>query len=76
MHDAHASDPDTRATRADAPWWRTLAGAARLAVGVPDYDRYVAHRRAHHPDAPIPSYEEFFRERQAARYQRGSSRCC
>ena len=29
------------------------AKAARLMVGVPDYETYVAHRRAKHPDQPI-----------------------
>ena len=55
---------------------RGLLRSARLAVGVPDYDSYVAHRRAHHPGEPMMSYAEFFRERQASRYRRGSSRCC
>ena len=55
---------------------RGLLRSARLAVGVPDYDNYIAHRRAHHPGEPVMSYPEFFRERQASRYRRGSSRCC
>ena len=42
--------------------------AARLMVGVPDYDTYVQHRRTNHPDQPIMTYEEFFIERQEARY--------
>jgi uncharacterized short protein YbdD (DUF466 family) len=37
-------------------------------AGVPDYEVYIAHRRAHHPVEPIMSYPEFFRERQQARY--------
>ena len=41
---------------------------ARLMVGIPDYDTYVAHRKAHHPGEPVMSYVEFFRERQNARY--------
>ena len=56
-----------------------LGQAARLMVGVPDYDTYVAHLRATHPELPIMSYEEFFRERQDARYGGGSNggfRCC
>jgi uncharacterized short protein YbdD (DUF466 family) len=53
-----------------------LAQTARLAVGVPDYSRYVEHQRSHHPDQPVMSYKEFFRERQASRYRKGSSRCC
>ncbi|HEY4855329.1 MAG TPA: YbdD/YjiX family protein, partial [Xanthobacteraceae bacterium] len=40
---------------------------------------YVAHMRANHPDAPIMSYVEFFRERQQARYAVSKGRlrgCC
>jgi uncharacterized short protein YbdD (DUF466 family) len=40
---------------------------ARLMVGVPDYQTYVVHRQTQHPGLPVMSYEEFFRERQAAR---------
>lgn len=52
---------------------------ARLMVGVPDYPTYVMHRQTQHPGQPIMSYEEFFRERQAARYAVGKGRfkgCC
>ncbi len=53
--------------------------AARLMVGVPDYDTYVRHRQINHPDKPIMTYEEFFVERQNARYSVGKGRfrgCC
>ncbi|NMG74747.1 CstA-like transporter-associated (seleno)protein [Aromatoleum diolicum] len=53
-----------------------LGQAARLMVGLPDYDTYVAHVKATHPDRPVMSYEEFFRERQEARYGGGTGRCC
>ena len=53
-----------------------LGQAARLMVGLPDYDTYVAHMKTTHPDRPVMSYEEFFRERQEARYGGGSGRCC
>jgi uncharacterized short protein YbdD (DUF466 family) len=62
---------------AAAAYWTTRA--ARLMVGVPDYETYVAHRRAKHPNEPIMSYVEFFRERQQARYAVGKGRfrgCC
>jgi uncharacterized short protein YbdD (DUF466 family) len=52
---------------------------ARLMVGVPDYDTYVAHRQATHADQPIMTYQEFFRERQEARYAVSKGRfhgCC
>jgi uncharacterized short protein YbdD (DUF466 family) len=52
---------------------------ARLMVGVPDYKTYVAHTAVTHPDKTAMSYEEFFRERQTARYAIGKGRfrgCC
>jgi uncharacterized short protein YbdD (DUF466 family) len=52
---------------------------ARLMVGVPDYPTYVAHRRTTHPDKPVMTYQEFFRERQDARYTVSKGRfrgCC
>jgi uncharacterized short protein YbdD (DUF466 family) len=36
--------------------------AARLMVGVPDYEAYVAHRKERHPGEPVMSCAEFFRE--------------
>lgn len=56
-----------------------LAKTARLMIGLPDYDAYVAHRHSKHPGEPVMSYEDFFRERQASRYGEGGtkiSRCC
>ncbi|MDX9873611.1 MAG: CstA-like transporter-associated (seleno)protein [Spongiibacteraceae bacterium] len=58
---------------------RLLRQAAHLMVGQPDYDTYVAHMRAQHPDREPMSYEAFFRERQQARYGGGKGRpvrCC
>jgi len=52
---------------------------ARLMVGFPDYDTYVAHIRKTHPDQTPMTYPEFFRERQLARYGadgRRGFRCC
>lgn len=53
--------------------------AARLMVGVPDYETYVRHCQVQHPGQPIMTYEEFFRERQQARYAVSKGRfrgCC
>jgi uncharacterized short protein YbdD (DUF466 family) len=59
--------------------WARAVQTARLMVGIPDYDAYVAHRRAHHPTEPVMNYAEFFRERQRARYACEKGRfkgCC
>ena len=54
-----------------------LGKAARLMVGMPDYDTYVQHMHLNHPDQPVMSYEDFFRERQEARYGgKGQVKCC
>lgn len=57
---------------------RHLRQSLRLMVGVPDYEVYVEHMRSAHSGKPIMSYEEFFRERQEARYGRSGKviRCC
>jgi uncharacterized short protein YbdD (DUF466 family) len=55
------------------------AQTARLMVGIPNYEAYVEHRRTRHPGKPIMTYEEFFRERQNARYAVGKGNfrgCC
>lgn len=56
--------------------WKWAVQTARLCCGVPDYDVYVQHLKRHHPERKIPSYEEFFHERQAARYKGTGGRCC
>lgn len=56
-----------------------LRHAARMLIGLPDYDNYVQHMRRCHPEQPVMSYETFFRERQQARYGgngKGGMRCC
>jgi uncharacterized short protein YbdD (DUF466 family) len=57
---------------------RYLSQSLRLMIGVPDYGTYLRHPRAQHPDAAPMSYEEFFRERQQARYggKGRMGRCC
>lgn len=55
--------------------WRNATQAARLAVGIPDYEAYAAHMRSHHQREPMDR-ETFFRERMTARYGKGRSRCC
>jgi uncharacterized short protein YbdD (DUF466 family) len=56
--------------------WKRAVQTARLCCGVPDYDAYVQHLREQHPERAVPSYKEFFRERQVARYRGTGGRCC
>jgi uncharacterized short protein YbdD (DUF466 family) len=69
-------DRSRNAARTTAYWTKRTA---RLMIGVPDYETYVAHRRENHPEEPIMTYVEFFRERQQARYAVSKGRlrgCC
>ncbi|MFD5147539.1 YbdD/YjiX family protein [Streptomyces sp. NPDC058401] len=61
---------------------RHVLGRARFFVrefsGEAAYDHYVAHARAHDPDAAVPSRREFERARTDAREgdPRTGFRCC
>lgn len=52
------------------------ACVVRRVIGVPDYDRYVAHVRANHPGSEPMSREEFVRQRLVDKYTRPGNRCC
>jgi uncharacterized short protein YbdD (DUF466 family) len=58
---------------------KCLGQCMQLMVGIPDYDTYVAHVTRTHPEQVPMTYQEFFRERQAARYGGSGARgirCC
>jgi uncharacterized short protein YbdD (DUF466 family) len=57
---------------------RYLGQSMRLMVGMPEYSTYVSHMEETHPDQTRMTYEEFFRERQEARYGGAGKRggCC
>jgi uncharacterized short protein YbdD (DUF466 family) len=52
------------------------ANVVRRIIGVPDYDRYVAHARTHHPGCALMTREEFIQQRLVDKYSRPGSRCC
>jgi len=56
--------------------WRDTANVISRVIGVPDYDRYLAHLAARHPGAKPMSRDEFIRQRQIDRYSKPGSRCC
>ena len=53
-----------------------IARVVRFIIGVPDYERYLAHLEAVHPGCTPLSREVFMKERLEARYNRPGSRCC
>ena len=73
--------PPAAASRPSFPflvlgWCRRVGGTLRVMAGVPDYDRYVSHMRAHHPTEPPQSRDAFTRDCQSRRYSRPGARCC
>lgn len=54
----------------------TAAAVLRRIMGVPDYDRYVAHVRAHHPGVEPMCRKDFEQQRVQDRYSRPGARCC
>jgi uncharacterized short protein YbdD (DUF466 family) len=52
------------------------ASVVRRVVGVPDYERYVAHVREQHAGMTPMSREEFEKSRLEDRYSRPGQRCC
>jgi uncharacterized short protein YbdD (DUF466 family) len=57
-------------------WARRAADVVRRVIGVPDYERYLAHMRQHHPECVPLTRDGFIAERLRARYDRPGSRCC
>lgn len=57
-------------------WIERAATILRTVMGAPDYDRYVAHMRTHHPESEPASRDEFMCQRLESRYSRPGSRCC
>ena len=55
---------------------RRAAIVVRRIIGVPDYERYVAHLRERHAGVVPMSREEFERVRLEDRYSRPGQRCC
>jgi uncharacterized short protein YbdD (DUF466 family) len=69
----------TSAAKAAAGLPGKLRGALRVVraiIGAPDYDRYVAHMRDHHPEGQIATRDEFMRQRLESRYSKPGARCC
>ncbi|WP_051027362.1 YbdD/YjiX family protein [Nocardia higoensis] len=51
-------------------WWLDSV------VGGQDYQRYVAHLRRRHPDRPVPTEREYWRDRHAHADSNPAGRCC
>ncbi len=58
-------------------WGKEARRTASLMIGQPDYDAYVAHSRANHPDQSPLDRTAFFRLHEARRFGAGGGfKCC
>ena len=58
-------------------WGKDAKRTASLMIGQPDYDAYVAHNQANHPDQEPLDRTAFFRLHEARRFGAGGSfKCC
>lgn len=56
--------------------WQKLREGGALMVGVPDYERYLAHMREVHPELVPLNRDAFVRSRMQARYGgKGTGKC-
>jgi uncharacterized short protein YbdD (DUF466 family) len=55
-----------------ARWGQTF----RQVFGMPDYDRYLEHRRQCHPGEPVLGPRAFYQQQLEQRYAGGTGRCC
>ena len=55
---------------------RQVGIVLRRVIGAPDYDRYLAHVTACHPETTPMTREEFEHSRLVDRYSRPGQRCC
>ena len=53
-----------------------LRQACRQIVGIPDYERYLAHMAEHHPGEPVLPREEYFARAIDRKYGSSGPRCC
>ena len=53
-----------------------LRSAVLRITGMPDYQAYLTHVRAAHPERPLPTERQYFDEYLKGRYESGPTRCC
>lgn len=56
--------------------WKSVAWYVKSVMGENDYERYVAHLRRTHPDAPVPTVAQYWRDRYAEQDANPGARCC
>jgi uncharacterized short protein YbdD (DUF466 family) len=64
------------ASRSLVAHFANVGSLLRRIIGAPDYERYLAHTTARHPETTPLSREAFARDVLARRYDQPGSRCC
>lgn len=54
----------------------SVARTLRAILGVPDYERYVEHCRAHHPSEMPMTRDQFASDLMERKYSKPGTRCC
>ena len=57
-------------------WIGRAGSVVRRIIGAPDYDGYLAHMRARHPERTPLSRDGFMSAQLKARFEKPGSRCC
>jgi uncharacterized short protein YbdD (DUF466 family) len=55
---------------------RRAGSVIRRIIGAPDYDHYLAHMRARHPELVPLSCDRFMAAQLQARFEKPGARCC
>ena len=55
---------------------RGIRQICRQMFGIPDYEGYLAHAAARHPDAPVLSRRDFCAQAIEHKYGKNGPRCC
>ena len=55
---------------------KRVATTFKRVVGMPNYDAYIAHLRAKHPECAIPNEREYYELYLQGKYNGVGNRCC
>ena len=57
-------------------WLAPLSETIKRLAGMPRYEAYLAHLRAHHPECAIPTEGQYYELYLQGKYNGGGNRCC
>ncbi len=66
----------TEGSRSPVDLVRRLGRFVSGVTGADAYERYVEHQQRVHPEAPLPTRAEFWRDRYAEQERNPGARCC